>query len=157
MDDTTKVIIERVTIRFPRPTRIPSGHVCSVFYDTYQLTPNEMARLAADATGHLDHDAFDTVVGLAYSGILYASAVSGGRMVAILQKDGKLFGPDLRGRRVVVADDVVFSGRHLQDAVEKVEREGGIVVGCACIVDRSGGKPESLTQPLWSAFQTGME
>jgi orotate phosphoribosyltransferase len=156
MDDTTKVIIDRIAIRFPRPTRIPSGHICSVFYDTYQLTPSELARLAADATGHLDHDLFDMVVGLAYSGILYASAVAGGRMISILQKDGKFFGPDLRGRRVMVVDDVVFTGRHLQEAAGKVEAEGGVVVGCACIIDRSGNRPDNLSYELWSAFQTEM-
>jgi orotate phosphoribosyltransferase len=165
MDDTTKRIIERVSIRFPKPTRIPTGQVCSVFYDCFQLTPSELARLAADAMGDLDHDAFDIVVGIAYSGILYAAAVAGGRKVAILQKDDRIFGPDLKGQRVVIADDVVCTGAHLREAARRVIEEGGIVVGYACIIDRSGGvfadgiavdqtKPVS---PLWSAFQTDME
>jgi orotate phosphoribosyltransferase len=162
MDETTKSIIERVSIRFPKPSRIPSGQMCSVFFDCFQLTPSDHARLAADAVGHLDHDAFDIVVGVAYSGILYSAAVAGGRKVVILQKDGRFFGPDLKGQRVVVADDVVFSGRHLMDAAEKVQAEGGNVVGFACIIDRSGGRFSGetggeLKRPLWSAFQTDME
>ena len=140
MDETTKSIIERVSIRFPKPSRIPSGQMCSIFFDCFQLTPSDHARLAADAVGHLDHDAFDIVVGIAYSGILYSAAVAGGRKVVILQKDGRFFGPDLKGQRVVVADDVVFSGRHLMDAAEKVQAEGGNVVGFACIIDRSGAR-----------------
>ena len=162
MDETTKAIIERVSIKFQKPSRIPSGHVCSVFFDCYQLTPSDHARLAADAVGHLDHDTFDVVVGVAYSGILYSAAVAGGRTVVILQKDGRFFGPDLHGKRVVIADDVVFSGRHLLDAAAKVEEEGGVVVGFSCIIDRSGGKLSGetggdLKKPLWSAFQTDME
>jgi|688.fasta_scaffold57173_5 orotate phosphoribosyltransferase len=162
MDETTKAIIERVSIRFPKPSRIPSGQICSVFFDCFQLTPSDHARLAADAVGHLDHDAFDIVVGIAYSGILYSAAVAGGRKVVILQKDGRFFGPDLRGQRVVIADDVVFSGRHIMEATEKVKAEGGNVVGYACIIDRSGGmfsgdNGGELGNPLWSAFQAGME
>lgn len=165
MDDTTKRTIERVSIRFPKPTRIPTGQVCSVFYDCYQLTPSELARLAADAVGDLDHDAFDIVVGIAYSGILYAAAVAGGRKVAILQKDDRIFGPDLKGQRVVIADDVVCTGSHLRDAAERVREEGGIVVGFSCIIDRSGGaftngvavNQTNQPAPLWSAFQTDME
>lgn len=165
MDDTTKRTIERVSIRFPKPTRIPTGQVCSVFYDCFQLTPSELARLAADAVGDLDHDAFDIVVGVAYSGILYAAAVAGGRKVAILQKDDRIFGPDLKGQRVVIADDVVCTGAHLRNAARRVAEEGGIVVGYSCIIDRSGGAfakgvlSEQSTEPapLWSAFQTDME
>jgi orotate phosphoribosyltransferase len=160
MDDTTKASIDRIAIRFDRPTRIPSGQVASVFYDCYQLTPSELARLAADAIGDLEHEVFDIAVGLAYSGILFAAAVSGGRRVAILQKDGKIFGPDLKGRRVVVVDDVVHTGKHLIDAAEKIRAEGGNVVGYVCIIDRSGGALSEdgspLKAPLWSAFQSDM-
>lgn len=162
MDETTKAIIERVSIRFPKPSRIPSGQICSVFFDCFQLTPSDHARLAADAVGHLDHDAFDVVVGIAYSGILFSAAVAGGRKVVILQKDGRFFGPGLHGQKVVIADDVVFSGRHMMEAAEKVQAEGGNVVGYACIIDRSDGRfsGESggeLKKPLWSAFQAGLE
>ena len=160
MDETTKAAIDKITIRFERPTRIPSGQFASVFYDCYQLAPSELARLAADAVGDLDHDAFDFAVGLAYSGILFAAAVSGGRKVAILQKDGQLFGPDLRGRRVVIVDDVVHTGRHFVEATAKVESEGAIVVGYVCIIDRSAGALSGaatpLKGPLWSAFQDEM-
>lgn len=160
MDETTKASIERITIRFEKPTRIPSGQVATMFYDCYQLAPSELARLAADAIGDLDHEAFDVALGLAYSGILFAAAVAGGRKVAILQKDGKIFGPDLRGKRVVVVDDVVHTGRHVAEAADIVRAEGGVVVGFVCIIDRSSGqlqRPESqLKAPLWSAFQADM-
>jgi orotate phosphoribosyltransferase len=160
MDETTKASIDRITIRFEKPTRIPSGQFASVFYDCYRLAPSELARLAADAIGDLDHDAFDVAVGLAYSGILFAAAVAGGRRVAIIQKDGQLFGPDLRGRKVVIVDDVVHTGGRLQTAAAKVAEEGGTVVGYVCIIDRSSGQltgsESPLKAPLWSAFQAEM-
>jgi orotate phosphoribosyltransferase len=83
--------------------------------------------------------------------------------VVILQKDGRIFGPDLRGHRVVVVDDVVQMGARMRSAATQVEEEGGIVVGFACIIDRSkgtfdgGSDKNAEKRPLWSAFQTDME
>ena len=160
MDETTKAVIERITIRYEQPTRIPSGQLATVFYDCFQLAPSELARLAADAIGDLEHDRFDVVVGLAYSGILFAAAVAGGRKVGILQKDGSLFGPSLQGRKVFVVDDVVHTGGRLREAARKVEAEGGLVAGYVCIIDRSAGAfwgpGSALGAPLWSAFQAEM-
>jgi orotate phosphoribosyltransferase len=165
MDETTKKIIEKISVTYPQPTQIPTGQSCSVFYDCFQLSPSDLARLAAEAVGDVDHDSFDIVVGLAYSGILFAAAVAGGKKVCIVQKDGQLFGPSLAGLRVVIADDVVHSAGRIREAAAKVAAAGGEVIGFACIVDRSGGKFQAgipsenntETKPLWSAFQTDME
>lgn len=165
MDETTKKIIDKISVVYPSATRIPTGQSCSVFYDCFQLSPSDLARLAAEAVGDVDHDTFDIVVGLAYSGILFAAAVAGGKKVGILQKDGQIFGPSLAGMRVIVADDVVHSGGRMREAAAKVVAAGGNVVAFACIVDRSGGgfskgipsgKSDEM-KPLWSAFQTDME
>ena len=156
MDETTRTIIERITVRFDKPTVIRSGHSCKVYYDCIQLTPSDLARLAAQATGHLHRDEFDLVVGCAYHGILFASAIAGGKHAAILQADGKLCGPPVRGSRVVLVDDVVSTGKGLSKAQRRLEEEGANVVGFACIVDRSGGNPV-LNKPLWSAYRTNME
>lgn len=157
MDETTKSIIERITRRHPTNQTIPSGHSVSVFYDCLELTPNELARLAADAMGELPHDTFDIAVGIAYNGIHYANAVAGGRHVAILQTDKKISGPSLAGKKVVIVDDVVHSGNRIREALKCVEAQNAEVVGFACIIDRSDGKSESLRKPLWSAYQTSME
>ena len=161
MDETTKASIDRISVRYDPPEQISSGQTVSVFYDCYQLTPSELARLAADAIGDLAHDAFDIAVGLAYSGILYAAAVAGGRQVSIVQKNGQLFGPNVQGKRVIIVDDVAHSGGHLLKGAEIVRAQGGEIVGYVCIVDRSSGKltdqDSVLGAPLWSAFQADME
>lgn len=157
MDETTKAIVERITVTFPKPTRIPSGQVCTKFYDTLQLSPNDLARLAALSMGDDDHPHFDVAVGLAYTGILFASAIAGGRKVGIIQEDGRMFGPDVKGLKVVIVDDVTHTGQRLIRATSCVEAEGGTVVGYACIVDRSqtskAAQHPNLQHPLWSAFQ----
>lgn len=155
-DDTTKKIIERISLIYPEPTKLPSGHISKVFFDCVQLTPNELVRLAAQAVGDLDQHAFDLTLGLAYSGILFASALAGGRGVVILQSDGRFFGPSLKGKMVLIADDVIQSGDKVERARLEVERAGGQVVGFACIVDRLGGKRTINQKPLYSAYQTDL-
>lgn len=157
MDETTRGIINRITIKFPQPSRIWTGQVCTTYFDCFQLSPNDLARLAAEAVGHLDKDTFDVAVGVAYSGILFAAAIAGGELVGILREDGTLYGPDVKNKRVVVVDDVVHRGKRIGEAAEKVIGEGGKIVGMACIVDRSEGKFDFNGIPLWSAYQTGME
>ncbi len=157
MDDTTKTIVERVTVRYPKPQKISSGDVCTVFYDCIRLSPAELARLAAEATGDLVEEAFDMTVGIAYTGILFAAAVAGGKQVAILTTQKDLTGPAVLGRKVVVVDDVVHSGGRMGEAADIVAKAGGIVVGFAAIIDRSDGQFGSAAKPLWSAYQTNME
>ncbi len=156
MDETIASIISKITVKFPQPTRVPGGHLCSEFYDCSHLVPNDLARLAAYAVGHLPDDSFDVALGLAYSGILFASAVAGGRQVNIFQKDGEIYGHSIVGKRVLLVDDVIASGAHMSVAENKVEALGGIVVGYAAIVDRSAGRIGSNDKPVWSALQAGI-
>ena len=76
------------------------------------------------------------------------------QQVAILKENRELFGPSVKGHKVVIVDDVVHSGKRLSEAKKIVEQQGGQVVGFACIIDRSDKKFQLA--PLWSAFQTNM-
>ena len=157
MDETSKAIIDKITVRYAKPTTIVSGHRSTIFFDCIRLSPADLARLAAEATGDLPDGQFDIALGIAYTGILYASAVAGGKEVAILATDNSIFGPSVKGKRVVIVDDVVHSGGRMQSAQLAVEASGGKVVGYACIIDRSNGKFGSAATPLWSAYQAPME
>ncbi len=46
------------------------------------------------------------------------------------------------GAKVVVIEDVITTGGSFREAVVPVEAAGGVILGCACIVDRSGGKAD---------------
>ncbi len=46
------------------------------------------------------------------------------------------------GAKVVVVEDVITTGGSFKEAVEPVAEAGGVVIACACIVDRSGGKAD---------------
>ena len=156
MNETIASIIEKVTVRYAKPTQISGGHLCTEFFDCARLSPSDLARLAASATGDLDENHYDAVSGLAYSGIFFAAAVAGGRQVNILQKDGEIYGPSLKGRKVVIADDVVASGAHLQNAEAKIRSAGATVFGLACGVDRSNGKVGTESMPIWSSHTSAL-
>ena len=47
-----------------------------------------------------------------------------------------------RGAKVVVIEDVITTGGSFREAVEPIEAAGGVVLCCACIVDRSGGRAD---------------
>jgi len=156
MDDTTRSIIERITERYPQPQRLPSGHTSQVYFDCQRLTPNDLARLAAQAVGSIDHDQFDMVLGIAYNGILFAAAVAGGKNVAILRADEKIWGPSIKGKKILIVSDVVCSGKEFFKAQKIAESEKASVVGFACIIDRSAGKLSDSKPPIWSAAQLAL-
>lgn len=46
------------------------------------------------------------------------------------------------GAKVVVIEDVITTGGSFREAVVPIEAAGGVILGCACIVDRSGGRAD---------------
>jgi|1048.fasta_scaffold29132_1 orotate phosphoribosyltransferase len=150
-DETTESIIKRITVKYPEHILLPSGHRSDIFFDCIKLTPTELARLAALAVGDMKIDSFDMAVGIAYTGILFAGAVAGGRSVGILTKEGAFIGPDLKGKKVLVVDDVIVKGQQVSEAAQKITDLGAQVVGFACIVKKDPSS--ALTEPVYSAHQ----
>jgi orotate phosphoribosyltransferase len=65
--------------------------------------------------------------------------------------DGKLalrrgFGIE-KGARVLMVEDIVTTGLSSRECIAGIAEEGGVTVGAACLIDRSGGKAE-LGVPL---------
>lgn len=56
-----------------------------------------------------------------------------------------MVGAPVKGKRVLVLDDVATAGTAIRGAIAKVQQEGGVVVGAALMLDReevgqAGGK-----------------
>ncbi|RDW92161.1 orotate phosphoribosyltransferase [Coleophoma crateriformis] len=49
---------------------------------------------------------------------------------------GNIVGAPLKGKRVLIVDDVVTAGTAKREAIDKIRKEGGIVVGILVAVDR---------------------
>ncbi|KAJ5081764.1 hypothetical protein NUU61_010028 [Penicillium alfredii] len=60
---------------------------------------------------------------------------------------GNIVGAPLKGKRVVIVDDVITAGTALREAVGIIENEGGIVAGVVVLLDReervSDAEPKS--------------
>lgn len=69
---------------------------------------------------------------------------------------GRAFQRDFRlaaGERVLVVDDILTSGASVRDTLAAVEAGGGVSVGVAVIVDRSGGAVAFAGLPLVAATE----
>ncbi|KAJ5925197.1 orotate phosphoribosyltransferase [Penicillium verhagenii] len=49
---------------------------------------------------------------------------------------GNIVGASLKGKRIVIVDDVITAGTALREAVGIIEKEGGIVAGVVVLLDR---------------------
>ncbi|KAL2021957.1 hypothetical protein VTK56DRAFT_6376 [Thermocarpiscus australiensis] len=97
---------------------------------------------------------FDVVFGPAYKGIPLATAAT----IRLGQLDadayaatcysfdrkeakdhgegGNIVGAPLRGKRVLVVDDVITAGTAKREAIAKIQKEGGVVAGIVVALDR---------------------
>ncbi|EAL93424.1 orotate phosphoribosyltransferase [Aspergillus fumigatus] len=101
---------------------------------------------------------FDIIFGPAYKGIPIAAAVTNELAVrdsiagthtwdnvsySFNRKEakghgegGNIVGAPLKGKRVVIVDDVITAGTALREAVGIIQKEGGIVAGVVVLLDR---------------------
>ena len=133
-----------------------------LFYDISTLLAHPQAWHAtvesmADAVRPLGPD---LLVGIESRGFLVAAplAYTLGSGLAMVRKQGKLPGRTIRhsyaleygsdtieiqedaiepGQRVIVLDDLIATGGTMQATIELVQRQGGVVVGAACIIELS--------------------
>jgi orotate phosphoribosyltransferase len=49
---------------------------------------------------------------------------------------GNIVGAPLKGKRVLIVDDVVTAGTAKREAIDKIQKEGGIVAGILVALDR---------------------
>ncbi len=100
----------------------------------------------------------DTVIAPAMGGITIGHEVArslGVRFIFVEKENNelKLRRFDIRdGERFVVAEDVVTRGGRVQETVDIVKENGGVVAAIGILVDRSGGKAE-FEAPLVSLLE----
>ena len=122
--------------------------------DLLEAIATAYARAISEAhrAGQLE---FDVVFGPAYKGIPLATAAT----IRLGQLDpaaygkstcysfdrkeakdhgegGNIVGAPLKGKRVLIVDDVITAGTAKREAIAKIEKEGGIVAGIVVALDR---------------------
>ncbi len=117
-----------------------------------------VCRKLADATRVL---APTTVAGPTTGGVIlaYELARQLGVRGIFAERDaagGRSFQRDFRltpGERVLVVDDILTSGASVRDTLAAVAASGGVAVGVAVVVDRSGGAVAFEGLPLAAATE----
>ncbi|KAI0084729.1 orotate phosphoribosyltransferase [Irpex rosettiformis] len=119
--------------------------LCSAYASTIA------ASLKAAAAGQPGIPEFDIIFGPAYKGIPFAACTAlllhrehgidvGFAYDRKEAKDhgegGVMVGAPVKGKRVLVLDDVATSGKAIRGAIDNVIREGGEVVGAVLLLDR---------------------
>lgn len=106
------------------------------------------AALAAQVKG-LGIQSIDLVASPAMGGVIVGYEM--GRQLGVPaiffeRVDGKLVlrrGFDIRrGARVLMVEDIVTTGLSSRECIAGIAEEGGVTVGAACLIDRSGGKAD---------------
>lgn len=112
----------------------------------------------ADKIKDLD---FDIVVGPAMGGVIVSYELArqiGKPSIFVEREDGEMTlrrGFEVReGQKVLIAEDVVTTGKSAYEAIDLIEKHGGIVVAIASIVNRSSG---DIRYPLYSAVEVDLK
>jgi len=135
---------------------LKSGRSSPYFFNAGLLCSGPLLNSLASAYATLiatqyPKDSFDVLFGPAYKGIALAGATAlclhrdYGTSVsyAFNRKEAKthgeggwVVGADLKGKRVLILDDVITAGTAIREAIDGIRREGGNVVGVVVALDR---------------------
>lgn len=125
---------------------LTSGRHSDIYLEKFRLLERptvveQVGQLMADA---YSKEHVDIVLGAAVGGILLSHAtgkILGTKGIFAERVDGKLTlkrGFELpEGKRVLIVEDVVTTGKSVLELVDLVQQSGATLVGLVCLVDRS--------------------
>jgi orotate phosphoribosyltransferase len=133
-----------------------SGARSTEYFDKYlfEADPKLLAAIAADMV-KLVPSGIDALAGLEMGGIPLATMLSQltGLPVLYVRKKAKDYGTckiaeggQVRGRKLLIVEDVVTSGGAILDAAKALREEGAILGPVVCVIDRESGGPANLAK-----------
>lgn len=133
-----------------------SGQISTEYFDKYQFESRpELLREIAGQLMLLLPDEVDVLAGLELGGIPLATALSLQTNIPLVfvRKQPKKYGTQkvaegvsVKGRRVVVIEDVVTTGGQILESVQYLRAEGASVSYVLCVIDREAGAKEKLDE-----------
>jgi orotate phosphoribosyltransferase len=133
-----------------------SGASSDVYFDKYRFEsdPVLLREIASRLIGIMPED-FDLLAGLELGGVPIATVLSQltGKPTRFVRKKAKDYGTcllaeggEVRGRRLLIVEDVVTSGGQVVESVRALRAEGAVVNHVICVIDREAGGRENLAR-----------
>lgn len=137
--------------------RLRSGQVSNIYFDKYRFEgdPALLRRVAAAMLTRMPEPT-QVLAGLELGGVPIATAMSlaSGRPAVFVRKQAKTYGTclaveggDVRGKKVLLVEDVITTGGAIAEAVPLVEAAGAQVIGVVCAIWRGVGTPRISALP----------
>jgi len=134
--------------------RLRSGATSSEYFDKYRFEadPAILGEVAARLAEMLP-ERYDAIAGLEMGGIPIATMLSHltGRPALFVRKKPKDYGTcrfaeggEVKGRHLLIIEDVVTSGGQILESVRALRSEGAVVTDVVCVIDRESGGRENL-------------
>lgn len=131
-----------------------SGQRATEYFDKYRFEaePALLAAVAAHLEPMIPADT-EMLAGLELGGVPLATALSlrTGIPAVFVRKEAKTYGTarlaeggDIKGRKLLIVEDVVTSGGQVAISTGQLRELGAIVEVALCVIDRSGGEIAAL-------------
>ncbi len=152
--DVVDFLLSRGAVKFGQ-FRLKSGRISPYFVNASVIHDGEgttlFAKFFADKIHEVFGNNFDVIFGPAYKGIPLSVAISmvlferygincewafNRKEVKTYGDGGEVVGAELKGKRVVVVDDVITTGGTKEETLKLVKALGGEVIGIVIAVDR---------------------
>lgn len=131
-----------------------SGKTSNEYFDKYQFESNPaLLREIAEHCKGLVPSGTELLAGLELGGVSIAALLSQvtGIPAVFVRKKAKEYGtcklaegPDVRGKRVLIVEDVVTSGGQVVMSGDDLRNLGAVITNVVCIIDREQGGREAL-------------
>ena len=133
-----------------------SGVISNEYFDKYLFEANpDLLKHIAIAMAPLVPKDIDALAGLEMGGIPIATMLSQltGLPVLFVRKEAKKYGTckiaeggQVKGRRLLIVEDVVTSGGAILDAAKALREEGAVLAQVVCVIDRESSGMAKLKE-----------
>jgi orotate phosphoribosyltransferase len=142
--------------------KLRSGQVSDEYFDKYRFESDpELLRRVARRMLPLIPEGAEVLAGLELGGVPIATAISleCGLATVFVRKKAKEYGTcqaveggEIRGRKVVIVEDVITTGGAVFDAAALIHAAGGVVIAVVCAIWRGEGSPRINDLPDMPVF-----
>jgi orotate phosphoribosyltransferase len=136
--------------------KLRSGATSSEYFDKYRFEgdPTLLREIATELAQRLPGN-FAALAGLEMGGIPIATMLSQvtGKPALFIRKKAKDYGTcrfaeggEVKGRRLLLVEDVVTSGGQIIESARALRTEGAIITDVVCVIDREAGGVAALAK-----------